>query len=449
VIALLARGAGLLLLSAALMRPAAPAPATHSARRQYARADAAVREFRMDDLAALVPTLPPGPERDYFAGILANRSNQLVPSLRLLESALPALRGSQPKRAALALLTIADDDTKSFRYADAARAYDDLLAHSAKQLGRDRRQDAKDDAGTIRLLKNVPAQTITWNGPVQLQTRRNPLRHFEAELTVNGVRDWWVLDTGANLSVVTQSFARRLGLQPLPGRAQTMAGVTGIENPLQVAVLPTLRLGGATLHNVVFLILSDDSLRIGIGKDRYPIHAILGYPVLQALGAITFAQNGTDTGTFTAGAPAQQTGAATRMYMNLLMPVIECSVAGKPLPFSFDTGASGSNLSVRYYEQFQDQQDSWQKEDDMSSGVGGLVRRTIYLQPKLTLGVGSQTVTLTRVPIFPSPMDADIDSLYGNLGQDFVAGYQSFTLDFSTMTFRLGPPLPPAAKHPQ
>lgn len=46
------------------------------------------------------------------------------------------------------------------------------------------------------------------------------------------------------------------------------------------------------------------------------------------------------------------------------------------------------------------------------------------LTPLATLGGGS-----------------DKDELYGNLGQDFVAGFESFTLDFSKMIFSLGPPL--------
>ena len=40
------------------------------------------------------------------------------------------------------------------------------------------------------------------------------------------------------------------------------------------------------------------------------------------------------------------------MYMKLLTPVIECTVEGKNLPFSFDTGASGTDLFVRYYNLF-------------------------------------------------------------------------------------------------
>jgi len=45
---------------------------------------------------------------------------------------------------------------------------------------------------------------------------------------------------------------------------------------------------------------------------------------------------------------------------------------------------------------------------------------------------------LKDVSILPVRMNAGIDVLFGNLGQDFVAGVESFSLDFSTMTFSLG-----------
>jgi len=66
--------------------------------------------------------MSPGSERDYFAGVMANRTGHVEDSIRLLNSALPAIRESQPARAAIALEALADDYTKTFRYSDAARA---------------------------------------------------------------------------------------------------------------------------------------------------------------------------------------------------------------------------------------------------------------------------------------------------------------------------------------
>jgi hypothetical protein len=66
----------------------------------------------------------------------------------------------------------------------------------------------------------------------------------------------------------------------------------------------------------------------------------------------------------------------------------------------------------------------------------------MYIQPDVVMRVGDKTVTLRDETIFPARMNAGIDVLFGNLGQDFVANFESFTLDFVNMTFSLGFPLP-------
>jgi hypothetical protein len=400
--------------------------------------DSELRDFRLQELEARLRTMPAGTERDYFSGVLANREGRPEESIRLLESSLPQIRASQPGRAAVALEALADDYNKGFRYDAAARTYDDLLTNFPGQLGSEQLQGTKDDAGVMRLLRGAPAQTITWQGPVRLKTERNAMNSMNTELTVNDVREQWLLDTGANFSVVTKSFAKRLGLKPLAGFAQTKSGITGIENPLQVAVLPTLQMDGAALHNVVFLIMEDANLKVGMGSRVYQINGIIGYPVFQALGVITFLQDGW----FEAGDTARRSAVGTRMYMKLLVPLIECGVEGKDLPFSFDTGASGTNLSIRYFKLFRGEIRTWKKGWNSSSGAGGVMKRPIYTQPRLNLAIGDKTVTLERVPIFPTPMGSGLDEVYGNLGQDVVARFESFTLDFSKMTFSLGALLP-------
>ena len=243
------------------------------------RPDDEVREFRLEELEATLRTMPSGPERDYFEGVLANRTGHVDESIRLLSGALPSIRATHRERAAVALETLADDYNKSFRYADAARTYEDLLTHFADQLDSEQMQGTKDDAGISHLLREAAAQSITWQGPTRLKTERDPIGSLVTELTVNGVREKWLLDTGANLSVVSRSFAKRLGLEPLPGFGQTMSGLTGIENPLQVAIVPVLQMGGATLRNVVVLILDDTNLNIKPPNHSYQINGIIGYPV--------------------------------------------------------------------------------------------------------------------------------------------------------------------------
>ncbi|HKE07698.1 MAG TPA: pepsin/retropepsin-like aspartic protease family protein [Candidatus Acidoferrum sp.] len=395
--------------------------------------DAELKEFHLDELETLLQTMPPGTEHDYFAGMLASRTNRIEESIEMLNKVLPAIREARPDRAKEALDTLANDYMEAFRYGDMERTIDDLVAHFAVQYKPAELQQIKDNAAIARILREAPPQTIEWHGAVALKTERNPINSLNAELTVNGVEGQWLLDTGAGLSVVTKSFAERLGLKALPGASRTQGG-TGIENPLQIALLPTLELGGATLHNVVVMILDDSSLNISFGKDRYQINGIVGYPVFRALGRVTF----THDGEFRAGEKDQLLGHGAKMFMKGLSPIVQCKVEGKMLPFGFDTGASGTALLLRYAQTFQAEAKTWKKAESKPSGAGGVVKRKVYIQPEVKLGIGDKVVTLKKVTIYRSSTLTDTEELYGNLGQDVVADFQSFTLDFSAMTFQLG-----------
>jgi predicted aspartyl protease len=100
-----------------------------------------------------------------------------------------------------------------------------------------------DDAALARILSHTPPQTIAWHGPVTLKTSTNPIGSRVAELVVNGVRGPWLLDTGANQSVVTQSFAKRIGAKPLQGVATVGSGLTGLQSSIRVAVVPSMQVG--------------------------------------------------------------------------------------------------------------------------------------------------------------------------------------------------------------
>jgi len=252
-------------------------------------------------------------------------------------------------------------------------------------------------------------------------------------LTVNGVEQPWIVDTGANFSTVSASFAARLGVRVSKGSAQTQ-GVTGAENKLHVALLPELKLGGAVVHNVVLLVLDDESLDLQIGKtERYQINAVLGYPVLQALKRVTF----TKDGHLLAGPDSPSAGDGARLYMDKLTPLLECETENRKVLFAFDTGAEQSMLSERYLRDFPEPFKGLEKEPFAMGGAGGVTTGTAYHLPEVDLGVGQARAALRKVPVMPAT-GTDLDRTYGNLGRDLVDQYQSFTIDFENMRFFLG-----------
>lgn len=410
--------------------PATPRPQTADT---DSTPDADLADFRLDKVQVELEKMPRGTQRDYLAGLLANRRGQVSQSIELLQRALPALRQAHDSRAATALSILADDYTKIFDYRAAAKTYDELFALFPKED----HGGTKDDAGVLHLLAGVKPMTISWHEPTRIKTTRNAIGSRVAELEVNGVKEQWLLDTGANYSGISRSFAQRLGLKILPGYAQTGSGLTGLENRLQAAVIPAMQIGGATVKDVVVLIFDDANLNIHMGDHSYQINAILGYPVFQSMGTVTFTRDDE----FEAGPSANPSGTEIPMYMRRLTPVVNLRANGVTLPFTLDTGASGTELSVRYYERFKQSNLSWKRAEEETSGAGGNIRRTIYEQPVLHLGIGSKTAVLKNVSITPAKTNSGLDELYGNIGQDMFANFDSITLNFAGMRFKVGAPV--------
>jgi Aspartyl protease len=404
--------------------------------------DALVKHFDYTELADAVAAMPNSAERDYFAGVLANRSGNLAESIALLTKVLPGLKASRADRASVALEALADDYTKSFRYADAIQAFEDLLHNFASGMDPIERKSEQDDYQVALLLRDVPAQTISFDGAIDLPTDRTPeLGTIETNLTVNDVEQNWILDTGANISTASASFAAKLGVRLSSGAAQTK-GITGAENKLQVAILPELKVGGATVHNVVLLVLDDENLNIQVRKNvSYQISAILGYPVLAALERITFTKNGH----FLAGPDSPSGRGGARMYMDELTPLLECEVENRSVLFSFDTGADDSVLSDRYHHDFPDAFRGLRAKHYGMSGAGGAEKLPAHYLPEVRLGVGQTQAVLHKVPVVPA-MGTDMDLRYGNLGRDLVGPYESFTIDFEDMRFLLGDKIATDAK---
>ena len=369
-------------------------------------------------------------DQAYFEGVLANRKNELQKSISLLEDLPPKLKASSGRRAAAALRALADDYVKTFRYADADRTYSQLLADFIAQFPSSERKSLKDDAQTVRLLKGSPPQTIELNGSFTLPTHRSPIGTIESDLTVNGVTKSWILDTGANYSVLTESAARQMHLNLSEGTAKVQ-GSAGAETPLHIAIIPEFKIGPSTVKNVVALVLPDASLTIPLPKGKHQIEAILGYPVLSAFGQVTWTSD--EHVTFSSG--GQSSGAP--IYMQQLDPLLQVRVHDRDLLMMFDTGADHTSFTARYYDTFQPDFEGLEKKTHMVGGAGGIKKISVYELPSVAIAVGDTTITLKNVAVSTEKLGTDGDLLFGRIGRDLTAEFKSFTFDFKNMRLRL------------
>ena len=133
--------------------PAKPAENTQaSSATSSATADTALATYDLRELSRLIESLSEGVERDYFAGMLAVRSGRFEAGIEQLTRALPPLRQSAPKRAAVALEALGTAYRATNRHADAARVYRELTDRFASQL----EHFPDDDAGLALIMRDAP-----------------------------------------------------------------------------------------------------------------------------------------------------------------------------------------------------------------------------------------------------------------------------------------------------
>ncbi len=402
------------------------------------RLDQDASQLRYDDLAADLLQTPPGEIHDLFAGVLADRTSRFEDAIRLLTPLLSDATLSASRRA-LVLGSLADVNVKLFRYGQAGELYSRLLSTAADGLPPEMLKDDQDESATLKRLANAPAQTLSFDHSapgvpeVDLHTHSDPLHDITVDLTVHGVTAPWILDTGANFSTVSASFARQLGLTPSRGAAQT-EGATGAENPLHTAIIDTLLIGHATLHNLVILILPDANLTFEAGrKKRYRIPAILGYPVFQSLGDIRFARH-----RFQAGSLLPSTDKASRhrnrsspIYMEKLNVLFSCGTHGLHRSFLFDSGAHSSTFYFPYYRDFRADFLYPTQATIRSAGAGGEATQSVDLLDDAELRLAGHTVDLQRVPVYTAAQHNLDDEFEGSLGRDMISNVGSLTLDLT------------------
>jgi hypothetical protein len=177
--------------------------------------------------------------------------------------------------------------------------------------------------------------------------------HIMVTVAVNDVAATFILDTGADRTLMGEDVVRRLGVERDGWVASTVRGIAGIEE--RPNALPrSLRLGTTVLRRRT--LTGDTSVTVG----PLPVNQIAGRPIAGLLGRdflspfdldlelpqhrITlYDVRGCDGGFLPWTAPYAAIPASTPMGAALVVPVL---VDGRPLRALIDSGASASLITA-------------------------------------------------------------------------------------------------------
>ncbi|MGD0940726.1 MAG: retropepsin-like aspartic protease [Terracidiphilus sp.] len=286
-------------------------------------------------------------------------------------------------------------------------------------------EDVKAIHPLFEVLARHPDQTVVSNRPSTLQAETIEGNLF-LPVTANGIAGYYIADTGANISLMCESEAHRLGLK-LEETSTKLGDINGTGSAMRLAVVPDMWIGKTHLKNVAFTIYPDANEPF---VDLPQGHkGILGIPVLIALGAFRV---GKDNRVDILPGPAASPKKILPLAFDSQNPTTQLSLNGKTLIFTLDTGAERTELWPVFASAFPELMRTGIKKDHKLTGLSGSATHESVELPSVHFLLGNE-VTLAPASVLTKADVPGSDWAGGNLGFDLVSQLFPVTFDFHAM----------------
>lgn len=364
-------------------------------------------------------------KRLYYRCFVDNFFNRLEESNRHIDRLLEKYRSGITGQQAVTLLKMKIDNlVKSYRYKEALSVSRQLLTGYQSSLSADDREDIGNEAIIWESLEKAQPQQLTIAEDTRIAYKRDMAGLINIPVSISDTANEFVFDTGANISVITESSAKRNGLVPNEKYFDVVAA-TGIRVKARTAVVEKMKIGDHILvRNAVFMVFPDSALTFG----PYKIHGIIGFPVIEQMGEIRISAGRLEV-------PREPAPASFANFgLDKLMPVLNAQFRTDSLPFTFDTGAAATDLNLPFYTRYRDEIGATGSLHDKSFGsAGGSVKISSYKLPDVSLQIAGKTFRLKEAPVKTVSVTENDKYYYGNLGQDIMRQFREMVINFRYM----------------
>ncbi len=276
----------------------------------------------------------------------------------------------------------------------------------------------------VEQFRGLPDQTNETPRPVQLRHEGD----LWFSVSINGKPGKYLFDTGASVSILTESEARRLGLK-LRKSSVRIGDSSGIGFNAHTAVASEVIVGTTRFKNVSFMVMPDPAST----DDGPPPGGIIGLPVILGMRSLRWNKSGT------ADFATQDD---TPMSRNLVFfehkPLVQAVVENRLVFLTLDTGAETTDLNRRFADEFPSLLVNAKRDEASIIGAGGAANFEARKLDSLPLTLGNRPVVLSpAVVTFQSNPGMGGECCIGNLGDDILFSGSGVFFDFSRMTLRV------------
>ncbi len=373
----------------------------------------------------------PDLEHRYFRGLAESIFNQPTKAVDDFTAYLGnATNADSISRQCNAFDMLGTNYFRLFRYADAAKTYREAIHRLGDGIDSSQQMDFQNSARLGEILGDTPAQFVM-RGASGTQLLPSKAGKHQISVTINNekVDSDLFFDTGANFSILDSTTAAHCHIKLLNGTI-SVGSLTGNLTTAHVGVIDTLDLGAISVKNAVVLVFQDADL--SFPSIHYHVTGAIGFPVIEALGTVTFTNTGHIKVTINDSKPDSKL--RPNLALDGLNLVIEAAYSNQRFPLHFDTGTDATMFYPPFLRKFPNVVLNADTSTHKFSGAGGqLVDAKAYKLRNLQLQLGGKTISFDSVKAVTDRVNETAEFFYGNLGLDATKQFSATTLDFRTM----------------
>jgi hypothetical protein len=285
--------------------------------------------------------------------------------------------------------------------------------------------DARDARSFFAALARQPDLEILSRAPSQFKGEVVANNLF-LPVKENGLTGSYIVDSGANISALSQSEAARLGLK-ISHTDSRASDISGISIGAQITEISDLWVGKTHLKHVAFLVYPDTSEPFSYLPAAHK--GVLGIPVLIALGVVRIDNN---LSIEVNSRFEDSTAKTLPLVFDGATPVTRVSVNGKYASFILDIGATRTYLYPSVVKVVPEFMRNGHRQVERITGVSGDSVQDSIVLPSVQLSLG-RTLLLSPATVLLNVGTGNSRWGGGNLGYDLISRDLPVVLDFKKM----------------
>jgi predicted aspartyl protease len=285
----------------------------------------------------------------------------------------------------------------------------------------------KNEQAAIAGFRGLPDQTAGKPRPSTLH--HEPGKIF-IPISINKAPATYLFDTGAWVNCMSESEAKRLGLE-IHDAGGTLGTGTGVRVGFRTAVAPEVLVGEIHFRNVSFAVFRDDQEPWSALPDGR--RGLIGIPIILGLRTLHWSRDGTvEIGMRSAPADPRK----SNLFFDDDHLVVAGYVGKTKVLATLDTGAETTDLYEAFAKQFATMLTEAGKKDTTEvRGVGHAESFDSITLPELRVQIGHLDAVLSPAHVLLKQIGANC--CVGNFGMDLLKQGRAFKIDFGAMKLDL------------